>query len=978
MASTRSDAVDPGDRDRLYEAVRARLRRYAADDVDAILSVDALKEVGALLDADDVGLDAARACGLLLWCRSLHQPDDADHDDLVPALALLEPVWRADPARVPQDIAEYFATVGAGPLRPTDAAQGPAMALMDHVKRTGDTAAAEIAVGLLRRIVAHTGSADPEYAMNLTNLAMAVQELAELTRSADGIAEAVALGRRAVAAFDRADPRRARPAAATAVALRRRSRHTGDLADLDEAIELGRAHAGGRADRLSNLGVALTYRYEWTGDRRDLDAAIGTHRAAVAATGSGDPRRAAHLANLAAALFVAFEDTGRAGDLDAAGEAAQAAASVPDVPDAVRSGVHSGLCNVLRARFRYTGNSADLDRAVEAGAVAVAALPEGHPDRAAALTNLGLARHVRSVRRAVPGDLDAAIAGLSAAVDATGAGDPDLAGRLSNLGDALLTRADRGGDALDRAVDCARAAARAGGDHRRRAYYLSNLGNAMRARGDVDAAIAVHQEAVDACAADAPHRAACLANLAAARMARFQAGAGPGDDLDRAIADASRAALAETGPVEVRVRAAVRWGYWAAAAGRWAEALAGYTAAVRLLGAVSPRDLPREDQEFELTRLGGVATDAAACALQAGDVPAAVRLLEQGRGIVLAHALPDGPPGASAPGAAGGSFAGPVAMLNVSRFRSDALLLTGEDVVVEPLPAVDPGTVHAMAERFLGAVDARDDGAAEEVLGWLWDVVAEPVLRRIGATGDGPPPRLWWCPTGLLAILPLHAAGRAGRGSVLDCVVSSTTPNLRALANARRVAPEGHGGGELLVVAPEDDALPAAAAEGRLLAGLFPGRVVTADLDPRTLAGYPRVHVAGHAVADLTNPSRGGIARASGPPVTAGELIRLRPVAGELMFLSACETARTSPALADETVHLASVLHVVGYRHVVATLWAVADRPALRVAEHVYRDLADHDDVERLPRALHDAVRALRARYPGRPLAWAAYVHIGP
>ena len=87
--------------------------------------------------------------------------------------------------------------------------------------------------------------------------------------------------------------------------------------------------------------------------------------------------------------------------------------------------------------------------------------------------------------------------------------------------------------------------------------------------------------------------------------------------------------------------------------------------------------------------------------------------------------------------------------------------------------------------------------------------------------------------------------------------------------------------------------------------------------------------------------------------------------------------AETPPALADETVHLASVLHVAGYRHVVATLWSVADRPALRVARAVYTDLASYHDIDRIPVALHQVTRALRDRYLDRPLAWAAYIHIG-
>ena len=942
------------------EAIRARLRRYADGDDDAVRSTGALMEVGALLDTDEVDLVTARLCGLLLWCRSTLQPEDADHDDLIPALALLHPVWRADPGTVPAEIAEYFSTPGLSPARATDAAQGPAAALIDHARRTGDAAAAAIAVALFRRIAGGTPDDDPESGMYRANLAMGMQNQAELTGDPAGIDEAVTLGRRAMAAFGDGDPRRAVPAAATAVALRRRSAHTGVLDDLDEAVALGREYAGARPDRCTNLGVALTYRYEWTGDDADITEAFAAHRTALSAP--DHPRRARHLANLAVTHTVAFDGTGEPGHLGAAIAAGEEADLLPGVTPQDRAAIHGGLCNALRARFRYTGNSADLDRAVGYGEAAVSALPPGHPGRAGALANLGLARHVRAVRRAAPDELDAAIDELSVAVDGTPAHDPDRAGRLSNLGDALLSRS--GPDDAAEAVRRAEEAARAGSGYRQYAFYLTNLGNALHAAGDLDRSIAVHRRAVEACDPGAPQRAACLANLAATRMGRLA-----GDDADRAIGEAREAARIVNAPVEVRIRVAVRWGHWSAVAHRWPDALDGYTLAVELLSTVSPRELPRADQEFELARLGGVATDAAACALRAHRPQTAVELLEKGRGIVLAHAL-DGAPPPSAPDL---PRTGPVAMLNVSRFGSDALLIHDGAVTVAPLPEATPEAVRDVAERFAAAVTARDQRAAADVLGWLWDAVVSPVLARLGAGG-----RLWWCPTGLLALLPLHAAGRAGQGSALDAVISSSTPNLRTLAVAERRAPGRTAGSDLLVVAPAAAGLPAAAAERRMLSELFAGRVVvTTEVDPAELARYRRVHVAAHAVADLVNPSRGGIARADGSLVTADELSRARPDGGELMFLSACDTARTGPDLADETVHLASVLHVAGYRHVVATLWPVPDRPALRLARAVYRQLIG-DEPAGIPEALHQGVRELRDRYPDHPLVWAGYIHLGP
>jgi CHAT domain-containing protein len=269
------------------------------------------------------------------------------------------------------------------------------------------------------------------------------------------------------------------------------------------------------------------------------------------------------------------------------------------------------------------------------------------------------------------------------------------------------------------------------------------------------------------------------------------------------------------------------------------------------------------------------------------------------------------------------------------------------------------------------------------------------VLRRLGLTapaaGDRAGSRLWWCATGLLSLLPVHAAGRPGAPGVLDLVVSSVTPTLRALAHARRpaAAPRPGPGRDIVVVATPDLTgqvpLPAAAAERAMLAELFPGRVDTLEGDLATreavltaMITHRRIHLACHATADLRNPSRSMLVLADHEraPLTAADISALRLSDAELAFLSACDTARTAPALSDEAVHLASVLHIAGYRQVVATLWPISDRPAMRLSRAVYGRLATHDE-ESLAHALHAAVHAQRHRYPRHPFVWAGHVHLG-
>jgi hypothetical protein len=354
--------------------------------------------------------------------------------------------------------------------------------------------------------------------------------------------------------------------------------------------------------------------------------------------------------------------------------------------------------------------------------------------------------------------------------------------------------------------------------------------------------------------------------------------------------------------------------------------------------------------------------------------------------------------------------AGPIVVLNWTLSASGALLVRPDGVRALPFDAVVAERLPAVAERFAAALDvlaapgpvdrkiAAND-AVRDTLGWLWDHVAEPVLTALGhtepvATG-GDWPRLWWTPTGPFSALPLHAAGRDG-ASVLDRVVSSYTPTIRALAASRaQPAPDNADEPpELLVVAmprtPGDLApLPNAAEEARLVGELTGGRCHVLS-DERAefeavLARLPAArwaHFACHAHTAPDDPSTGRLllhdhARR---PLTVLDVSRARLPHAELAYLSACGTARTGQRLADESIHLTSAFQLAGFRHVVGTLWQVADAEALAVARDFYTGLTHggRASADRAALALHHATRASRARNPRLPHRWAAHIHVGP
>ncbi|WP_347177105.1 CHAT domain-containing protein [Parafrankia sp. EAN1pec] len=986
-------------------------------------------------------------------------------------------------------------------------------ALRTRSERWGSRADLNEAISVGRHAVAASPPDHPETIKRLGNLAAALRIRSEWTGSEADLDEAVSAGREALAVSSH-HPERTTMLANHVAALRLRSERTGSQADLDEAIRAGRAALAAWASGdpakvalVTNLGTALQARFELLGNRADLDEAIGAARDAVTASPPDHLDRATAVANLGLALRIRSQRTGSEADLDEAVSTGRAAlaASPPDHPH--RAGWLSNLAAALLIRSEWTGSQADLDDAVSAGRDAVASSPPDHPDRGTRLANLSRALLTRFELLDSQADLDEAVTAGRDAVASSPPDHPGMASYLSNLSRALLTRfelLDSQAD-LDEAVTAGRdAVATSPPTHPYRAAWLSNLGIALLTRferspsqADLDEAVMACRGALDASPPDHPYRAAWLSNLGTALSLRFEQ-YGDQADLDEAIA-ASRAAVAvEVASPRLRARAARGWGHTAADGMRWDEAVAGFAAAVDLLGRVAPRSLARGDQEHLLAELGGLGSQAAACCVHAGLPERAIELFEQGRGVLLGQALDtrtdltalaeqfpdlarrfialrddldrvDGsgtrpvtiPPGwdhsvdithgdverrrqladafdqtigeiRDLPAFArflrpppvqdltAAAASGPVVVVNVSRFGSHALILTTGGVL-EPVPLVALTTeaVYDQADGFLAALDevSSPDGGAggwgaaqrrlTDTLGWLWDAATGPVLDRLGITGppqkDEEWPRLWWCVSGLLSFLPLHAAGHHATRfdpapkTVVDRVVSSYTPTIRALIYARRThsgdrdVDRGRlGSDSRLVVAmphtPEAADLPGADAEVAMLQQRFPDRTSTLVGPQATreavLAALPTAgwaHLACHGSSDPSHPSASRLLLQDHrqQPLTVVDVARLRLDDAQLAFLSACSTARPGNRLADEAIHLASAFQLAGYRHVIGTLSPINDRHAATLARDIYTALDDADGVIDAAAALHAATRRLRNRWAHMPSVWASHIHSG-
>jgi CHAT domain-containing protein len=727
---------------------------------------------------------------------------------------------------------------------------------------------------------------------------------------------------------------------------------------------------------------------------------------------------AARLSNLGRALEFRHR---RTGDLDSLREAIQAqrralTAAPPDHAD--RTIYQLNLSGTLRALFHRTGYLEVLDEAFAVAREAVAELPTGHPFRINHLSNLATIHQMRYAHTADPDELDTAATLLRAVLADTATTHPQRPALLSVLGEVLHARSEHTGD-------------------------VQQLDEATRTTHD----------ALDTVAEDDPHRGTILHTLADLYETRHRT-LGDEEALSEAIKLLRTAAAHRTSSVRSRVDAARQWGTLAASAGLTELAGEGFATAVELLPLLAARGLRRHDSEYWLSQFGGLASDAAALALRSDTPDRAVELLELGRTVLMAQALDirtdlstlrehdssladrfewlstrleteDGEPPESQRAIADeldkviaavrdiagmDSFLlpptaahlldqtdqGPIVMVNVSAYRSDALLLTKNGLHVQELPQLTPDAVSDQVGRFLTALrtdchspfrQARERGeqAATSTLSWLWNTVAAPVLN---ALDPAPGQRVWWVPTGMLSFLPLHAASSEAGESVLDRIVSSYTPSVRALTHARAIAGEQRSGRTLIVGMPHTpnaSDLPSALRETGLVAERAPtphtivGPDATRAAVTAALRNSTWAHFACHATtAPSPSDSHLLLHDHEQRPLNAATISRERLLTAAFAYLSACDTAVPTTDLVDEVIHIASAFHLAGFPRVIGTLWPVDDTAATTIAEQVYTDItADLPDPDRAPKALRDATVHIRGKHPHQPSLWASHIHIG-
>ncbi|KAH9041482.1 CHAT domain-containing protein [Lactarius deliciosus] len=348
---------------------------------------------------------------------------------------------------------------------------------------------------------------------------------------------------------------------------------------------------------------------------------------------------------------------------------------------------------------------------------------------------------------------------------------------------------------------------------------------------------------------------------------------------------------------------------------------------------------------------------------------------------------------------------GPVILINHCGWRSDILIIFHNSPPCS-IPTITDFYNRAKKLRDK-LVKARKHGldsceyqdALSSVLKGLYELVGEPVIKRLRLLGVPEQSRIWWCPTSVFCSLPLHAMGPIPSGGTWDSeryfsdlYIPSYTPSLSALIESRKSSPQTLEKPSLLLVAQPDDSLPGVNTEIKVIQRALKARAMVTDFISREatptsvvegLRGSHFAHFACHGVLETGKPFEASFQLHGGSRLTLLDIIRSRLPDAKFAFLACCHaTEITEDSVADEALHLTAAMQYCGFRSVVGTMWEMADIDGQHLAKSFYKSLFSSQETgtpyyERSAGALRDATQKLRGKRGITLERWVNFVHYG-
>ncbi|KIK09675.1 hypothetical protein K443DRAFT_82476 [Laccaria amethystina LaAM-08-1] len=300
---------------------------------------------------------------------------------------------------------------------------------------------------------------------------------------------------------------------------------------------------------------------------------------------------------------------------------------------------------------------------------------------------------------------------------------------------------------------------------------------------------------------------------------------------------------------------------------------------------------------------------------------------------------------------------------------------------------LEAGFEKSRAGRVFHRDTAEADFLFKKLIWWLQMAILEPVFSVLKEHGIDHG-RIWWCPSGSLNYLPIHAAA-----SLDSKYIQSYTPTLEALINGRKhhesLASErlvkvsaigitrikDFPALDLPLVGKEIEQIHIATKMQEFNQVLDSEATVSHVLEVIKSAQW--LHLACHGQQHFTEPLKSSIILSDGH-LELGQILESSLPAAEFVFLSACQTAMGNAKLMNEALHLAGGFIAAGFQAAIGTLWNMADSDGPLVSKIVYQRLFSEGkpDVTDSAEALHLAVQSLRKQ--GVPFQrWMPFIHMG-
>lgn len=299
-----------------------------------------------------------------------------------------------------------------------------------------------------------------------------------------------------------------------------------------------------------------------------------------------------------------------------------------------RGVILNALGHLLASRCAVTGALADLNEAISLTRQAVDTPSNNQTVLSQRLGNLAVQLQQRFLRTKAAPDLEESSELSKRAMEMLPDNHPDQSRHRHDLGIKLarkFTITNNMAD-LEAGIQCIRLALeRMPHDHANRAVYLHSLANGLIQKGsetfeptDVDEWIAVTKEALSLTPENHTDR-ELLYSLGVGHLAACAVNK-TGDGVEEAIVCFNSALRQPNAPTLCRIRVCMSL---LSINPDWKESLEAAKLVMALLPRLTPRSLDNEDRQNSLSEIAGLASDAAAVAIQCEDVAAALDLLEQ-------------------------------------------------------------------------------------------------------------------------------------------------------------------------------------------------------------------------------------------------------------------------------------------------------------------------------------------------------------